>query len=92
MAVGFYFTPQSFTKQQYDEAIKRLQDAGAGSPPGRSYHFAFSSDGENIQVFDVWESEQDFQKFGETLVPIMAELGSAPGDPHVAEVHNVIVG
>jgi hypothetical protein len=29
---------------------------------------------------------------GETLVPIMQELGADPGEPQVAEVHNVIVG
>ena len=34
MALGFYFAPQSFTVEQYDEAIRRLDAAGAGSPPG----------------------------------------------------------
>jgi hypothetical protein len=29
---------------------------------------------------------------GETLIPILTELGVDPGQPHVAEVHNVIVG
>jgi hypothetical protein len=28
-----------------------------------------------IQVFDVWESEASFQAFGETLLPIMKDLG-----------------
>jgi hypothetical protein len=91
MALAFYFAPQSFSKEQYDEAIRRLEAAGAGSPPGRSYHCAFSGEG-GISVFDVWDSQESFDKFGETLVPIMAELGSDPGEPQVAEVHNVIVG
>jgi len=91
MALGYYFTPESFTTEQYDEAIRRLDAAGAGSPPGRSYHCALSSAG-NIQVFDVWDSQEAFEKFGETLMPIMAELGTDPGEPQVAEVHNIIIG
>ena len=91
MALGFYFAPQSFSKEQYDEAIKRLDAAGAGSPAGRSYHCAFSGTG-GLNVFDVWDSQEAFEKFGETLVPIMAELGTDPGEPQVAEIHNIIIG
>jgi hypothetical protein len=43
-------------------------------------------------VFDVWESQQSFEAFGETLVPIMRELGSDPGQPQVSPVHNIIKG
>jgi hypothetical protein len=92
MAFGFYFKPKSFTKERYDEALRRLEQAGAGSPPGRSYHFAFMGQDGGVEVFDVWESQESFEKFGETLVPIMAELGADPGEPQVAEIHNVILG
>jgi len=91
MALSFYFASQSFSAAQYDDAISRLDAAGAGSPPGRSYHCAFSA-GPNIQVFDVWDSQEAFEKFGETLMPILGELGVDPGEPMVAEVHNVITG
>jgi hypothetical protein len=43
----------------------------------------------NIHVFDVWDSMDQFQKFGETLVPILKELGVDPGQPQVTAVHNV---
>jgi hypothetical protein len=91
MAIGLYFAPQSFSADQYDEAIRRLQVAGAGAPPGRSYHCAFSG-GRGLHVFDVWDSRESFEKFGETLMPILAELGVDPGEPQPAEIHNVIVG
>jgi hypothetical protein len=91
MALGFHFTPQSFTTEQYDEVIRRLDAAGEGSPPGRMYHCALIGDG-GTRVFDVWDSQESFEKFGETLVPIMEELGSSPGEPQVAEIHNIIVG
>ncbi len=92
MALGFYFTPQPFTTEQYDEVLRRLDAAGAGSPPGRSYHAAFSGENGSLHVFDVWDSQESFDKFGETLMPIMAELGTDPGEPQVVEIHNVIVG
>jgi hypothetical protein len=91
MALGFYFAPQSFTREQYDEVIRRLDAAGAGAPAGRSYHCAFSGNG-GLHVFDVWDSQESFDKFGETLIPIMAELGTDPGQPQVAEIYNVIIG
>jgi hypothetical protein len=91
MALGMYFTPSSFTPALYDDAIKRLDAAGAGAPAGRLYHVAMESDG-LIQVFDVWDSEESFQAFGATLVPIMTELGADPGEPQVSPVYNIIKG
>jgi hypothetical protein len=91
MALGFYFSPNGFTTDLYDEAIKRLEAAGAGAPEGRLNHFALETDGE-IQVFDVWESQEAFEAFGATLLPIMADLGADPGQPMVAPVHNQIDG
>ncbi len=91
MALGFYFTPSGFTQDKYDEAITQLEAAGAGAPEGRSYHVALETNGE-IQVFDVWESQAAFDAFGATLVPIMTGLGVDPGEPMVAQVHNVIEG
>ena len=91
MALGFYFTPSSFTPSGYDEVIGKLEAAGAGAPVGRLYHVAMESDG-LIQVFDVWDSQESFEAFGATLLPIMAEVGADPGQPMVAPVHNIIEG
>ncbi len=71
--------------------VSKLEAAGAGAPEGRSYHIALETNGE-IQVFDIWESQEAFEAFGATLVPIMTELGADPGEPMVARVHNVIKG
>ena len=45
-----------------------------------------------INVFDVWESQEAFDAFGATLMPILTELGVDPGAPVVMPVRNVIVG
>jgi hypothetical protein len=50
---------------------------------------ALESDGE-VQVFDLWESQADFDAFGTTLIPILTELGVKLQEPMVADVHNVI--
>ena len=91
MALGFYFTPKGFTPEKYDEAIRRLEAAGAGSPQGRTHHIALERDGE-VQVFDIWESQEAMEAFGPTLMPILAGLGVDPGQPMVQEVRSVITG
>ena len=91
MALGFYFTPGGFTPAVYDETVARLEAAGAGSPPGRLHHAALESDG-LVQVFDVWESQEAFEAFGATLLPIMGELGVDPCQASVAPVRNIIQG
>jgi len=91
MALGIYFVHQGFTPEKYQSAIKQLEAAGAGAPKGRSYHVALEADGA-IQVFDIWESQADFEAFGQMLVPILTELGVDLKEPMVANVHNVIRG
>jgi len=91
VALGFYFTHGGFTPAKYDEVIKELDAAGAGSPKGRTYHVALESNGE-IQVFDLWNSQEEFDAFGETLLPILAGQGIELNAPMVASVHNVIPG
>ncbi len=92
MAVGIYFGDSaSFTMALYDEAVARLDAAGAGSPAGRTYHVAMVS-GDLVNVFDVWDSMESFEAFGATLMPLLAELGAESAEPMVLPVHNVIAG
>ena len=91
MAIGIYFAVQGMSADKYDDVIKQLEDAGQGAPKGRSYHVAF--EGENgLQVFDVWNSQEDFDAFGQTLMPILAGAGIDPGEPMISPVHNIIIG
>src|SRR5205085_8257785 len=90
MSVSLYFTPTGFTQAIYDEANAKLEEAGAGfgKVPGRTFHCAIEMDG-SIAVFDIWDSMEQFEAFGATLVPILTGLGVDPGQPMVAPVHNV---
>jgi hypothetical protein len=91
MALGFYFRNTGFTPEKYAEALRQLEDAGAGSPQGRTLHVALEEDG-NIAVFDIWESQEEFEAFGSTLVPILEGLGVGVAEPMVAAVHNTLRG
>jgi len=90
MAIGVYFSPPAMSAAKYDECIKLLRKAGAGNPPGRSYHATFGPK-DKLMVFDVWTSQAAFDKFGKTLMPILQQLGVDPGQPSVMPVHKVIV-
>jgi hypothetical protein len=91
MAYVFHFSPATLTASKYDEIMKRLEAAGAGAPAGRLYHACYGSP-ERLRVFDVWDSPASFDRFGETLMPILQEIGFDPGTPEVVEVHNVVMG
>ena len=91
MALGIYFRPASMSADQYDDVIRRLEAAGAGRPAGRSHHVCFGQ-GDQLQVFDIWESQEAFDRFGATLMPILQEVGLDAGQPSVEPVHNVIAG
>jgi len=89
MSIAIYFHPESMTASQYDEIMRKLDSAGQGQPKGRSHHSAFGPD-EQLMVYDVWDSQQDFDAFGAVLMPILAEVGVDPGQPDVMTVHNVV--
>jgi hypothetical protein len=89
MAIGIYFSPESFPVDKYDSTLKDLENAGAGAPAGRLYHVAMKSPG-GVHVFDIWESKEAFEAFGATLLPILSAAGVDPGEPMISELHNVI--
>ena len=91
MSFVLHFRPAGFPLAKYNEVIKQLEAAGAGSPKGRSYHVCYGNP-DSVQVTDVWDNMDDFQAFGKTLVPIMNSLGADPGQPEIQEVNNIIVG
>ena len=90
MAIALYFNPPAgMTASTYDDIIKRLDAAGAGSPKGRVHHSCFGPP-DHLMVYDVWSSQEEFDAFGETLIPIMQEIGIDPGTPDVMPVHNLV--
>jgi hypothetical protein len=91
MALGFYITAKGFTQDRYDTTTVQLEEAGVGVPAGRLSHVALETNGE-IQVFDIWESQEAFEAFGKTLIPILTAAGVELNEPMVARIHNEIKG
>ena len=89
MAIAVYFNPEAMTTQQYDQTMAALDAAGAGSPTGRIHHSSFGAP-DNLMVYDIWDSAEAFGTFGETLGPIMAQIGVDPGEPSIMPLHNYI--
>ena len=83
------FTPESGTTEQYDEAVRRLEEAGEIPADGLDYHVCFIADG-NVRVSEIWDSREQFDAFGEKLMPILTDIGVDPGEPQQLEIHNII--
>ncbi len=91
MPIVLRVAPAGMSLEKYKETVKRLEEAGVGSPAGRLYHVCFG-DENNVRVSDIWDSMESFEKFGEKLRPILADLGIDAGPPEVLEVLNIIEG
>jgi hypothetical protein len=92
MASSPHFRHRGFTPAKYDETIRRLKAAGQGSPAGRLHHVALEADGE-IEVFDIWESQEALEAFGPAgFVPILTEFGVELLPPTIRPVRNIIRG
>ena len=91
MAIVAEFKIPGMTATQYDSVLRDLESKGVGSPDGRVYHVAApSSDG--WFVVDVWESQEQFDRFGDVLIPTLQAAGVTPATPEVRPVHNIITG
>jgi hypothetical protein len=73
----------NLTPAQYDEIWQLLQEQQADNPHGRLSHVGFEQGGV-MRVVDVWDSMENFQAFGETLLPIIAKVGGE-ATPEIAE-------
>lgn len=91
MAQGMYFTPNGFHEGPVRRRDQPPRRGWCRAPAGRLYHVALETDGQ-IQIFDIWDSQEAFEAFGATRLPIMTEIGVDPGVPQVATVHNVLEG
>ncbi len=91
MAIAVLFEVPGATQEQYDEVVQKLEDAGEGMPAGRLYHVAGPTE-HGWRVVDVWDSQEQFERFGQTLMPLAKESGLPEFEPAFWPVHNLIVG
>jgi hypothetical protein len=91
MSIVVRFHPTNVTIAQYEEVVRHEQGGGFTFPPdGRDYHICFGTDGD-LRVSEIWDSPEQFQAYGEVLMPILADVGiQFSAEPEVFEVHNII--
>ena len=91
MSIVVRFHPTSMTVAQYEDAVRRQDEAGVKLPPdGMEYHICFGTDGD-LRVSEIWDSQEPLQAYGEVLMPILAAAGiQFSGEPEVFEVHNIV--
>jgi len=89
MGIVVRFNPPSLTAAQYDDTIATLESQGNWPPDGLDYHVCFGDDG-SLLVSEIWDSQEQFQAFGERLMPVLEQAGIEPGEPTVFQLHNSI--
>ena len=74
------------TTKSYDDLLVDLKEAKQIKLKARPHHFASIKEGE-ILVVDIWESAEDFKKFGEIMVPLAKKHG-IDAQPELYPLHN----
>jgi hypothetical protein len=81
----------SLTREKYEEIVrkltgkKQLESASDWPVEGLLVHAAGESP-QGFRVVDVWQSEEACNRFGETLGPILQEVG-VEDQPEIYEAH-----
>jgi len=91
MAVATLSAPASMTAEQYHRISEHVEASSPGPPPGRRFHACFGH-GDQLMVFDVWDSPAELDAFTAPLMPILAleHIDMAP--PESLEIHDLIDG
>ena len=90
MSIVVRFNPSNLTGEKYDSTTQQLEEGGVEFPPeGMLLHVCFGSD-DNLRVSEIWDSREQFEAFGERLMPVLSEAGiEFSGEPEVFEVRNL---
>jgi hypothetical protein len=86
---------QGLTQEQYEKTVDKVSGGKSrmDSPsdwPVEGLLAHVTGQGETgFRVVDVWESEEAFNRFGETLLPILKEIG-VEGRPEVYPAHTFV--
>ena len=80
-----------FTSKAYDQVWNDLKAAGQAKPQGLISHVGFAKPEGGWMVVDIWESQQAFEEFGKTLIPIIQKTGINVPQPQIVPAHYVLV-
>lgn len=95
MAIGILFEGPGMTRENYEEMNRQMFGSArpSASIDGLIIHTA--GEGPNgFRIVDVWESQEQFERFMEEKIMPAAEAMNAPqtAEPQIWELHNVTIG
>lgn len=91
MAVAFLYDTPEGTQERYDAVRAGLGLDEQNLPQGGLVHIAGPSPSGGWRVVEVWESEEDQQRFArETLGPALEAAGIVRAAPQTWPVHNLM--
>jgi hypothetical protein len=90
MSIVVRYAPVNLTKEKYDATNQKLAEAGVDwLPDGLLMHVCFGDDGD-LKVSEIWDSREQWETFGEKLMPVLSEAGiEFSGEPAVFEAHSL---
>jgi hypothetical protein len=77
--IGIYIVTKNMTREQHTKGRALLREKGAPES-AMKLHSCFGEEGQ-LQVFDVWDSQEAFDDFLTYLGPVMQELGIELAQP-----------
>ncbi|MFG2652771.1 hypothetical protein [Streptomyces sp. NPDC048436] len=91
MAIFMHAVVPGITTDQYDALNAKLQETPEIFEGCITHVCVPSANGDGLDIYDVWDSEQHMSAFGEKMMPVASELGwpvSEGPQPETFTVHN----
>jgi len=85
--IAVYVKPETLTIEQYNKAREGL-DASGANMAGRKHHSCFGED-RQLMVFEIWDSQENYDAFGKFLMPVLKEVGIVPSTQDIMQVANL---
>jgi hypothetical protein len=85
------FVKTGITPDEYNQMREKL-GMGDSPPPGSVFHAAAVGEDGKIRIFEVWDSREQAEAWGEKVMAVRAEAGFGDGPPSIEylDVHKVV--
>ena len=87
MPIVVFYEPESLTAAQYNEIVAELETKMKFPWDGLNNTMCFGT-GNKLRVIDLWDSQEKFEKFCETLIPMIEKHGLKMAPPKIEEAYS----
>jgi len=86
LPIAVRICPTKMSRDDYAKVMADLERTRGGAPDGRLFHAGYGED--EVHMFDVWDSHENFQAYHENLVGLLQGAGIDAGIVQIEPVHN----